>query len=66
MTYKIIDQMNQEFKNLVFRSTIRSNIALAQAQEEGLDIFNYSPRSNGAMDYTQFALEFLERLPPNH
>lgn len=45
----------------VLKSTIRDNIALAEAPVTGADIFRYKPRSNGARDYEAMAGEYLRR-----
>ena len=41
----------------VFRTRIRSNIALAEAPSSGTDIFRYSPKSMGAQDYLELCVE---------
>ncbi len=62
MTLRVLDQMTQTFGEQVFETKIRANIALAQAQEKGVDIFVYDKRCNGAQDYTRLAAEFLKRM----
>lgn len=44
----------------VFTSTIRENIALKEAQASQQSIFDYSPASNGALDYTALLEELLK------
>ena len=44
----------------VFTTPIRECIAIAEAQASQRDIYSYSPRSNGAKDYTAFIEELLE------
>jgi chromosome partitioning protein len=44
----------------VHTTTIRENIALAEAPATGTDIFRYKPRSNGARDYEALAAEYLK------
>ena len=46
----------------VFTSYIRSNIALAKAQEQGVDIYNFDKGANGAKDYADLAAEFLQKM----
>lgn len=48
-------------KDEVYYTTIRDNIALAEAPAQGLDIFRYSPKSNGAEDYISLCMEILNR-----
>jgi chromosome partitioning protein len=63
MNRKVKEQLEKEFsKEKVFESLIRSNIALANAQERGLDIFTYDKNSNGAEDYSLLAREFLSKV----
>ncbi len=43
----------------VFDTTIRTNVALAEAQVEQLDIFRYNDKSNGASDYMNLCEEII-------
>ena len=49
------------FKEKVYNSKIRQNIALAEAPAQGLDIFRYNISSPGADDYWDLTQEFLKR-----
>ena len=49
------------FKDEVFKTRVRDNIALAEAPAQGLDIFRYSPKSYGAEDYLSLSKEILKR-----
>jgi chromosome partitioning protein len=51
------------FKDKVFSTKIRDNIALAEAPAKGLDIFRYAPDSYGAIDYQALAKEIKEGKP---
>ena len=63
MTQSVEQALIEEYgKKKVFNTHIRSNIALAKAQEKGVDIFSYEKRSNGAIDYSDLAAEFLEKV----
>ncbi len=63
MNQQVKDELEKEFpKGKVFKSLIRSNIALANAQEKGMDIFSYEKRSNGAIDYSKLTKEFLSKI----
>lgn len=57
----VMDTLESHFGGKVFKTRIRNNIALAEAPNEGLDIFRYSPSSNGAFDYQQLVKEILGR-----
>ena len=54
----VIEQVNASGYN-VAGTTIRDNIALAEAPATGTDIFRYKPNSNGAKDYALFCGEYL-------
>jgi chromosome partitioning protein len=55
----VVETINTHFKSEVFK--IRDNIALAEAPAQGLDIFRYSSKSNGAEDYMALAKEIIKR-----
>lgn len=42
-----------------FATKIRDNVSLAEAPALGMDIFTYSPKSNGAQDYMDLCKEIL-------
>ena len=62
MTREIEAQLIEQFGAKVFDTRIRSNISLANAQEQGQDIFTYDQTSNGALDYLRLAGELLEKI----
>lgn len=62
MNRSVLDQLQEDYGDKVFQTRIRTNIALAQAQEKGKDIFSYQSNSNGAFDYLELAREFLMKL----
>ena len=62
MTQRVRDELVETFGKQVFETRIRTNIALAQAQEKGVDIFTYDKRCNGAQDYALLAAEFSEKI----
>lgn len=45
----------------LYTRPIRECIAIREAQASRQDIFSYAPRSNAAVDYTSFVVEFIER-----
>jgi chromosome partitioning protein len=58
---KDVGQMLREsFKEKVFTTTIRQNVALAEASANRKDIFSYSPESFGAIDYMNLAKEITQ------
>lgn len=64
MNRNIFGQLEDLYGEHVFETKIRSNIALAQAQEWGHDIFQHDKSSKGAFDYMQLAQEVLARVKP--
>ncbi|HEV8513236.1 MAG TPA: ParA family protein [Cyclobacteriaceae bacterium] len=48
------------FKEKVFDTTIRQNVAIAEASANRNDIFSYAPESFGAIDYMNLAKEILQ------
>ncbi|MEM8527862.1 MAG: ParA family protein [Bacteroidota bacterium] len=62
MNRSVLEQLEENYGDKVFTTRIRTNIALAQAQEYGFDIFNFLPNSNGAKDYLSLTEELLKRL----
>jgi len=56
--------ISEYFGDTLLESTIRDNISLAEAPSFGQDIFTYKPRSNGAADYRNLALELLRKGTP--
>ena len=57
----VVDSINTHFKSEVFKTKIRDNIALAEAPAQGLDIFRYNSKTNGAEDYLNLAKEIIKR-----
>lgn len=51
----------EHFGPVLLSSVIRENVSLAEAPGFGQDIFRYSPRSNGALDYLNLGKELLMR-----
>ena len=51
----------EHFGPVLLGSVIRENVSLAEAPGFGQDIFRYSPRSNGALDYLNLGRELLMR-----
>jgi chromosome partitioning protein len=56
----VVATIEAHFKNEVFKTKIRDNVALAEAPAQGLDIFRYNPKSNGAEDYLDLSKEILK------
>ncbi len=57
----VVATIEAHFKDEVFKTKVRDNIALAEAPAQGLDIFRYNPKSYGAEDYLSLSKEILKR-----
>lgn len=56
----VVASIHGHFKEGVYKTKIRDNIALAEAPAQGLDIFRYQPKSYGAEDYLSLSKELLK------
>ena len=56
----VVEAIKSYFPKELFSTYIRDNIALAEAPAQGMDIFRYSPKSNGAEDYLSLSKEIAE------
>jgi chromosome partitioning protein len=56
----VLNTIEGHYKELVFKTRIRDNVALAEAPTQGLDIFRYSPKSYGAEDYLALSKEIIK------
>jgi chromosome partitioning protein len=52
--------IRQTYGNMVFKTVIRTNVALEEAVMRGCDVFDYDGRSNGAKDYKSVCNEILK------
>ncbi len=59
LSRSVAETVREYFADLVFRTVIRTNVALAEAPARGNSIFRYDPRSTGAEDYAALAQEIL-------
>lgn len=57
----VVETIQAHFKQEVFKTKVRDNIALAEAPSQGLDIFRYNSKSFGAEDYLALSKEVLKR-----
>ena len=57
----VVASIEAHFKDEIFKTRIRDNIALAEAPAKSLDIFRYQPKSYGAEDYLALSKEILKR-----
>ena len=57
----VVEAIENHFKEDLFTTKIRDNVALAEAPANGLDIFRYNPKSYGAIDYLELSKEILSK-----
>lgn len=57
----VVATIGAHFKDQLFKTMVRDNIALAEAPSQGLDIFRYNPKSYGAEDYLSLSQEVINR-----
>lgn len=58
----IVSTIEGMFGDIVFKTRIRSSVAIEEAPYQGQDIFRYDPSSNGAKDYQSVCEEFVSRF----
>ena len=59
LTKEIRNQIKGYFGDNLMKTSIRVNVALAESQSSGKDIFEYDPTSNGATDYMSLVKEII-------
>lgn len=57
----VVATIGAHFRDQLFKTMVRDNIALAEAPSQGLDIFRYNPKSYGAEDYLSLSQEVINR-----
>ena len=62
ITEQITGSIKKYFEDKLFKTSIRINVALVEAQLKGIDVFEYAPASNGALDYADLTDEILVKL----
>ncbi len=55
----VIEKITEIFPDKIMKTITRENIALAESVAVGLDIFQYAPKSNGAIDYQSLVNEII-------
>lgn len=62
LTQEIENSIHKYFGSVLLDSKIRVNVALAESQASGVDIFQYDSLSNGAKDYQALVDELTTKL----
>ncbi len=58
---EVLKEVNEYFKEIVYKTLIPRNVKLAEAPSFGKPIIDYEPKSTGAKAYKALANEFLKR-----
>jgi chromosome partitioning protein len=58
----VFRELKKNFRNQITTIVIRINTVLAEAPAYGKDIFNYNPRSRGAVDFEYLGKEIIRRI----
>ena len=61
LTRNVVETIESHFKDTVYKTKIRDNVALAEAPTQGQDIFRYNPTSYGALDYLALCKEIVKQ-----
>jgi chromosome partitioning protein len=62
ITEQITESIKKYFSDKLFQTSIRVNVALVEAQLKGVDVFEYAPASNAAVDYANLTDEIVEKI----
>lgn len=57
----VMDAVQGPYGGVMFKTRIRDNVSIAEAPSYGMDIYEYSPRSNGAKDYMALVQEVIDQ-----
>lgn len=61
LSREVVQRLRERFADVVFDSTVRENVRLAEAPSFEQAITSYAPNSTGAADYRAVAVELLAR-----
>lgn len=62
LSMEVLAEIKEHFGDLLTEARIRNNVKLAEAPSFGRSIFEHAPDSNGAQDYAEFAIEFMQKI----
>jgi chromosome partitioning protein len=58
----VLEYVEKEYGEMIFKTYIRGNVSIAEAQSQGLHIFDYDASCNGARDYASLTEEIIHRI----
>jgi len=62
LSRNLIQAIESEFAGKVFKTRVRRNIAISEAQYKKQDVYSHEPESNGTKDYTALTEEVISIL----
>jgi chromosome partitioning protein len=61
LTGEVEDEVRDFFGEIVFRTVVPRDVAVAEAPSHGKSVIQYAPRARGARAYVELCMEVLER-----
>lgn len=58
----VANGLKKKFEEQLFKTKIRFNTTMGEAPSTGKTIFEYAPKSNGAIDFAEFGKEFVKKF----
>lgn len=62
LSSNVVSDVREFFKDMAFESIVPRNVRLSEAPSYGKTIFQYDPKSTGAIAYNNLAKEFIKRF----
>ncbi|NLY00151.1 MAG: ParA family protein [Rhodopirellula sp.] len=61
LTREVEEEVREFFGDIVYRTVIPRDVAVAESPSHGLSVIDYAPRARGARAYVELSMEVLER-----
>jgi chromosome partitioning protein len=61
LTQEVDEEVRDFFGEIVFRTVVPRDVAVAEAPSHGKTVIDYAPRSRGSRAYVELCMEVLER-----
>lgn len=66
LSNQVVQEVNQHFEGLTFKTIIQRNVRLSEAPSYGESIINYDASSKGSENYLSLANEFIHKNTVDH
>ncbi len=66
LSNQVVQEVNQHFEGLTFKTIIQRNVRLSEAPSYGESIINYDASSKGSENYLSLANEFIQKNTVTH